>query len=122
MRVLVVDDEDDIRRIASLSLSRVGGMDVTDVASGSAALASAMANPPDAVLLDVMMPVLDGPGTLAALRADPKTSRIPIVFLTAKAMQPEIERLKALGAQGVLTKPFDPMKLPDLLRAILAGP
>jgi two-component system OmpR family response regulator len=122
MRVLIVDDEDDIRRIASLSLSRVGGMEVTDVASGAAAIASAMANPPDAVLLDVMMPVLDGPGTLAALRADPKTSGVPIVFLTAKAMQPEVERLKALGAQGVLTKPFDPMKLPDLLRGILAGP
>lgn len=122
MRVLIVDDEDDIRRIASLSLSRVGGMEVTDVASGAAAFASAMADPPDAVLLDVMMPILDGPGTLAALRANPKTSRIPIVFLTAKAMQPEIERLKALGAQGVLTKPFDPMTLPGLLRGILARP
>ena len=119
MKVLIVDDEPDIRRIAKLGLSRVGGMEVVEAANGAEALVRAKADKPDAVLLDVMMPGLDGPSTLARLREDPATSGIPVVFLTAKAIAAELERLKVLGAAGVLTKPFDPMTLARELRALL---
>ena len=119
MKVLIVDDEPDIRRIAKLGLSRVGGMEVVEAANGAEALVRAKADKPDAVLLDVMMPGLDGPSTLARLREDPATAGIPVVFLTAKAIAAELERLKVLGAAGVLTKPFDPMTLARELRALL---
>jgi CheY-like chemotaxis protein len=119
VKVLIVDDEPDIRRIAKLGLSRVGGMEVVEAANGAEALVRAKEDKPDAVLLDVMMPGLDGPSTLARLREDPATSGIPVVFLTAKAIAAELERLKVLGAAGVLTKPFDPMTLARELRALL---
>jgi CheY-like chemotaxis protein len=119
VKVLIVDDEPDIRRIAKLGLSRVGGMEVVEAANGAEALVRAKEDKPDAVLLDVMMPGLDGPSTLARLREDPATSGIPVVFLTAKAITAELDRLKVLGAAGVLTKPFDPMTLARELRALL---
>lgn len=119
MKILVIDDEADIRKIARLSLSRVGGMQVVEADSGPEGVRKAEAERPDAILLDVMMPGMDGPATLALLRAGEATSRIPVVFLTAKVMTTEIERLKALGALAVLTKPFDPMKLPSEVVAAL---
>jgi CheY-like chemotaxis protein len=115
----VIDDEPDIRRVAALSLARVGKMDVVDAGGGLEGLRKAVAEKPDAILLDVMMPGLDGPATLAALRSNPATAQIPVVFLTAKAMASEVERLLGLGAAGVLTKPFDPMALPAQLKACL---
>jgi CheY-like chemotaxis protein len=120
MKVLIIDDEDDIRRIARLSLSRIGHMDVIDAAGGAEGLRLAEEQRPDAILLDVMMPAMDGPATLAALRANPKTSDIPVLFLTAKALTAEIERLRELGARDVLTKPFDPVTLPTLIQSALA--
>jgi CheY-like chemotaxis protein len=122
VKVLIVDDEPDIRRIAKLGLARVGGMEVVEASNGTEALARAREDHPDAVLLDVMMPVLDGPSTLARLREDPATSAIPVVFLTAKAIAAEVDRLKSLGAAGVLTKPFDPMTLARELRSVLGIP
>ena len=119
MKVLIIDDEDDIRRIARLSLVRVGGLDVIDARDGPTGVALAESDQPDVVLLDVMMPGLDGPATLAALRASEKTASIPVVFLTAKAMPDEIARLYGLGVRGVLQKPFDPMTLPAQLKAAL---
>lgn len=119
MKVLLVDDEADIRRIASLSLAGVGGMEVAQADGGSEGIRRAREDRPDVILLDLMMPGLDGLATLRALRDDPKTSQIPVVFLTAKAMSSEVERLKTLGARGVLIKPFDPMALPRLLRELL---
>ena len=119
MKVLMVDDEADIRRVARLSLTRLGGMEVVEAASGKEALAEAVREAPDAILLDVMMPGMDGPAVLAALRADPQTAHIPVVFLTAKAMTSEVERLQGLGAVAVLTKPFDPVTLARELRAAL---
>ena len=119
MKVLVIDDEPDIRRIARLGLSRVGGMEVVEASSGTDGLARARADKPDAILLDVMMPGLDGPATLARLREDPETAGLPVVFLTAKAIGAEVDRLRGLGAAGVLTKPFDPMTLASDLRAAL---
>ena len=119
MKVLVVDDEDDIRRIAALSLSAVGGMDVCEAAGGAAGLRQAREERPDVVLLDMMMPGMDGVETFHALKADPETAGIPVVFLTAKGMSSEGERVRSLGARGVLVKPFDPMALPRLLRGLL---
>ena len=122
MKVLVIDDEPDIRKIARLSLSRVGGMEVVEAGSGPEGVRKAEAERPDAILLDVMMPGIDGPATLALLRAGESTSKIPVLFLTAKAMSAEIDRLKALGALAVLTKPFDPMTLPAAVKAALERP
>jgi CheY-like chemotaxis protein len=119
MKILIVDDESDIRRIARLALSRIGGMDVAEATGGVEAVARARAENPDVILLDVMMPDMDGPAALAALQADPQTASIPVLFLTAKAMASEIERLTALGARGVLTKPFDPMTLAAQVRKAL---
>jgi CheY-like chemotaxis protein len=121
MRVLVVDDEADIRRITRLCLTRFGGMEVLEAPSGPEALQLARDARPDAILLDVMMPGMDGPTTLQALRAAPETAAIPVVFLTAKAMESEIARLRTLGAVGVLTKPFDPEKLPADFRLALGA-
>ncbi len=121
MKVLLIDDEDDIRRIARLSLARVGGLDVIDAPDGATGAARAAAESPDVILLDVMMPGQDGPATLAVLRANPATAAIPVVFLTAKAMPDELQRLMRLGVRGVLNKPFDPMTLPAQLQLVLAG-
>jgi len=111
-RILIVDDEDDIREVAQVSLELVGQYEVLTASSGRDGVARARTAQPDAILLDVMMPDLDGPGTLAQLRADPATRDIPVVFLTAKTQQAERARLAELGAAGILVKPFDPLKLP----------
>ncbi len=109
-RVLVVDDEEDIREVAQLGLETFAGWEVRTAASGSQALRAAAADPPDVVLLDVMMPELDGPSTLAALREHPATRDVPVVFLTAKVQAGERRRLEGLAA-GVIAKPFDPVAL-----------
>jgi len=121
MTVLVVEDEEDIRTILRMSLQQFGGFTVVDTASGSEAVEAARRLRPDVVLLDVMMPDIDGPEVLAALRADPATRSLPVIFLTAKAMPAELERLRALGARAILTKPFDPVALPGLVRQALSG-
>ncbi len=121
MKVLLVDDEDDIRRIAHLSLERLGGMQVIEAVDADSALARAASEQPDVILLDVMMPGRDGPALLATLQSDPATRAIPVVFLTARTAEADVERLKALGARGVLPKPFDPLTLAQQLRQILAS-
>lgn len=120
MKVLIIDDEPDVRSIARLSLGRVGGMDVVELAGGEGAVVVARSERPDVVLLDLMMPGMDGVATLETLRADPETAAIPVVFVTAKAMPDEIHRLKKLGALDVIVKPFDPMALPTILQDILS--
>ena len=116
-RLLLVDDDEDIRAIARISLERVGGWTVVPAASASEAVAAASEAAPDVVLLDVMMPDADGPATLAQLR--PLIGDVPVVFLTAKTQAADLERLMELGAAGVIAKPFDPMALPDELAALL---
>jgi two-component system, OmpR family, response regulator len=118
-RLLLVDDDDDIRLIARMSLERIGGWEVLDAATAQEALDAARSGPLDAVLLDVMMPSLDGPGTLELLRPviGPDT---PVIFLTAKTQAADRERLADLGAAGLIAKPFDPMTLPDEVAARLA--
>ena len=110
-RILIVDDEADIREVAQVSLELVGQFEVLTAGCGRDAIARARADRPDAILLDVMMPDMDGPTTLAQLQSDPATRDIPVVFLTAKAQTAERTRLAELGAAGILTKPFDPLRL-----------
>jgi len=119
-RLLLVDDEESIRTIASISLERVGGWTVVSAPSGYAALGAAQDDGPfDAVLMDVMMPGLDGPATLQRMRDGVLPPQVPVIFLTAKIGEAERERLLSLGASGVIAKPFDPMTLPGKLRQIL---
>lgn len=120
MTVLIIDDDEDIRMIAGLSLSRIGGMTVIEAGGGEEGVRRAKADRPDVILLDMMMPTMDGSATLAALRALPATAAIPVVFLTCKVVGAELARMKALGAVGVLVKPFDPRTLPSEIRALLA--
>jgi len=121
-RVLVVDDEPHIRRIGELALRSVGGLEVHLAASGAEAVELAAAERPDVILLDVMMPGMDGPTTLGTLRERPETARIPVIFMTAKVQKHEVERYLRLGAAGVIAKPFDPMRLPDDVRRICEAP
>jgi two-component system, OmpR family, alkaline phosphatase synthesis response regulator PhoP len=111
-RVLIVDDEDDIREVAQVSLELVGGWEVLTACSGREGIQCAQTEQPDAILLDVMMPGLDGPTTFEHLQADPVTHDIPVLLLTAKVQTADRARFDSLGVQGVLAKPFDPMKLP----------
>jgi two-component system OmpR family response regulator len=118
-KVLLVDDEPDIRRIGQISLEHVGQWKVVQAQSGVQALSVAVEERPDVILLDVMMPELDGPGTFARLRDNPATATIPVIFMTAKAQPHEVASYRALGAAGVIAKPFDPMTLPAEVRTIV---
>jgi CheY-like chemotaxis protein len=109
--VLYVDDEPDIRQVVQLALGLVEGLTVHTCDSGERALIELPKLKPDLVLLDVMMPGTDGPTTLMRIRANPELVRIPVVFITAKAMPQEVARFRELGAAGVIAKPFDPMQL-----------
>jgi two-component system, OmpR family, response regulator len=118
-KILLVDDEADIRLIAEISLSHLGGWQVVQAASGGEALDLARRERPDLILLDVMMPGMDGPTTLEKLREQEGGDATPVIFMTAKVQKTEIDRLLALGVRGLIAKPFDPMKLPDEIRGIL---
>jgi two-component system, OmpR family, response regulator len=119
--ILLVDDDADIRRLAALSLERIGGFRVTLAASAQEALEQVCRALPDLVLLDVSMPETDGPAALAALRALPAMKAVPIVFLTAGAGGGDAARLCALGAIGVIAKPFELRELPVRVRDIAAN-
>ena len=117
-RVLYVEDDGDIRTIASMALEVVGGFTLQACASGAQALAAAEQFAPQLLLLDVMMPGMDGPTTLGRLRELPATAAVPVIFMTAKVQASEVEQYRALGAIGVITKPFDPMTLAGQVRAL----
>jgi CheY-like chemotaxis protein len=116
LRILHVDDEPDIREIVELSLGLDPALAVRSCASGGEALAATGDWPPDLILLDVMMPVMDGPATLARLRGNPQTADIPVVFMTARAQTRELNHFRSLGAAGVIPKPFDPLTLAGMVR------
>lgn len=120
IRILLVDDEPDIREVVDVSLGLDADFKTRACASGADALATAAEWRPSLILLDVMMPVMDGPTTLAKLRKNPRTAAIPVVFLTARTQAGEIAQYISLGAQGVLSKPFDPMTLAASVRGYLA--
>jgi CheY-like chemotaxis protein len=118
-RILHVDDEPDIREVVDMSLGLNADFEVRGCASGAEALAVAAEWSPFLIMLDVMMPGMDGPTTLARLRQNPRTAAIPVLFMTARAQAREVEQFVALGAQGVISKPFDPMTLAFLVRSHL---
>ena len=115
----MVDDEDDIREVATLSLEAVGGHEVLTACCGRDAILLAAAEQPDAILLDVMMPDLDGPSTFERLQGGAETRDIPVILLTAKAQAADIRAFEALGVVAVLAKPFDPMTLAAEVERIL---
>ena len=119
--VLLIDDEADIRTIGELALSEVGGLEVFLADSGETGLLLAKEKKPDVVLLDVMMPGLDGPSTFERLREDPETASVPVIFMTAKIQKHEVDRYHDLGATGIIAKPFDPMSLADEVKRIAGG-
>jgi CheY-like chemotaxis protein len=110
-RILIIDDEDDIREVAAMSLETVAGWEVMVANSGAQGLTRAATYKPDAILLDVMMPGMDGPTTFRELRKNPVTAKIPVLFLTAKVQATDRRRFADLGIHAVLVKPFDPLTL-----------
>lgn len=120
-RILYVDDEGDIREVAAMALELDPELEVRTCESGAEALGVAAEWQPRLILLDVMMPGMDGPTTLAKLRERPETGDIPVVFITARTQAQEVEGFKALGAKGVIPKPFDPMSLAAKVREHLGA-
>lgn len=120
-KVLYVEDEPDIQAVARIALETVGGLTVEVCGNGQEALARAPGFDPDLIMLDVMMPGLDGPDTLLALRELPGFDAKPVIFMTAKVMEAEVQRYHELGAIGVIPKPFDPMSLADQVKALWNG-
>lgn len=122
MRILLIEDDPDIQKMVQLSLQFVAGHEVHTASSGKEGLVKAPALRPDLILLDVMMPEMDGYETCRQLKADPATGGIPVVFLSAKAQAAEVQKGRELGAIGYLVKPFDPMNLaPELQRLLQAA-
>jgi CheY-like chemotaxis protein len=121
-QVLVIDDEGDIREVARLSLELTEGWTVATAGGGSAGVALALSMGPDAILLDVMMPEMDGPTTLSTLRQQGATRFIPVIFLTAKVQASDRDRYIQLGVRGVISKPFDPVTLGQQIKEMLAWP
>jgi len=117
-RILFVEDDPDIQVIAQLALEEVGGFTVHTCSSGHEAVAAAPAFLPDLVLLDVMMPGMDGPDTLHALRAIPEVGNVPAIFMTARVQTHEVSNYKEMGAVDVIAKPFDPMTLSIVIMSI----
>jgi CheY-like chemotaxis protein len=117
--ILIIDDEDDIREVASLSLETVAGWEVTAANSGPSGIRSAQDSPPDAILLDVMMPGMDGPTTFLELQKIPQTAKIPVILLTAKVQGADQKRFAELGVAAVLFKPFDPITLAQQIASAL---
>jgi CheY-like chemotaxis protein len=122
LRILHVDDEPDIREVVEISLGLDPDIVTRGCASGAEALAVASDWTPDIILLDVMMPVMDGPTTLARFRENSRTAGIPVVFMTARAQSRELDLFRSLGGVGVIPKPFDPMMLEASVRAYIEPP
>ena len=118
-KILIIDDEDDIREVAALSLESVAGWEVIVADSGAQGVARAAEQKPDAILLDVMMPGMDGPSTFRELRNNPATARIPVLLLTAKVQGSDQRRFADLGVEAVLFKPFDPLTLSQQISSAL---
>jgi len=117
-RICYVEDDEDIQRIVRLSLEKVGKMTVEVVSDPMVAIERITAFKPELVMLDWMMPGMDGPALFRKMREVPATKDLPVVFITAKASQKELDELKTMGAIGTISKPFSPRDLPDQLRAL----
>jgi CheY-like chemotaxis protein len=119
-RICYVEDDEDIQRIVRMSLERIGKMTVEVVTDPMVAIGAITAFKPDLVMLDWMMPGMDGPTLFRKMKQLPEVSALPVVFITAKTTQRDMDELIALGAAGTISKPFSPKDLPDQLRAIWA--
>lgn len=119
--ILCVDDDSDILEIVQMALEDIGGFRVTGLSNAETAISEAARLRPDLVLVDVMMPGMGGPGLLKALRARPDLKSLPVIFMTARIQASEVQDYLSLGADGVIPKPFDPMKLPEQIHAIWEG-
>lgn len=117
--VLLIDDEDDIREVAQMSLEMTAGWDIEAANSGAAGIEKAMQVRPDAILLDVMMPDMDGPTTFLRIREQQELEQTPVILLTAKVQATDRERFQALGVSGVIAKPFDPLTLASQISELL---
>jgi two-component system, OmpR family, alkaline phosphatase synthesis response regulator PhoP len=118
-RLLMIDDEETIQTVVKFGINMAAGWDVLSASTGQLGIEIAQKERPDAILLDVMMPEMDGIATFKALQADPVTTEIPVIFLTAKAQTVERNQFSALGASGVITKPFNALDLPEQIAKIL---
>lgn len=117
-KLLFVDDDANIRTVAEIGLTGLTDWNVKMAASGTAALNMVSEEVPDVILLDMMMPELDGIATLSRLRESPNTKDVPVIFITAKVQPAEVEQYLRLGVAGVITKPFDPLTLPEEIKAL----
>jgi two-component system OmpR family response regulator len=117
-KICYVEDDEDIQRIVRMSLERIGKMNVEVVTDPLKAIAAITAFKPDLVMLDWMMPGMDGPTLFKKMKEDPQTSALPVVFITAKAQSRDMAELSALGAAATISKPFSPKDLPEQLRQI----
>lgn len=120
-KVLLVDDDPCIRRIAQFSLERVGRWEVVTAGNGREGTAAANSEQPDLILLDVRLPDIDGPSMLKTLRHDARTNHIPVVLMTARVQQCELEEYKKLDVSGVISKPFDPLTLPSQIQKLVSS-
>ncbi len=120
-RICYVEDDEDVQRIVRMSLERIGKMTVAVVGDPTQAIETMAEFRPDLVMLDWMMPVMDGPTLFRQMKLRPETKALPVVFITARASQRDLDELKSLGAVGTISKPFNPKDLPDQLRAIWAA-
>ncbi len=118
-RILIIDDEEDIRAVAAMSLESIAGWRVELACSGAQGVVQAESFQPEAILLDVMMPDMDGPATFRELQRNAATAKIPVLLLTAKSQKSERARLATLGVAAVLEKPFDPLTLHRQIADIL---
>ncbi len=119
-KIMLVEDDADIRTVATMALEMVGGMQVHAFGSGEEAIAAVAGLAPQLIMLDVMMPGMNGPEVLVRIRERVETADIPVVFMTAKVQPEEVERLRALGVLDVVAKPFDPMTLADTIKGLWA--
>jgi CheY-like chemotaxis protein len=119
-KILLVDDDENIRTVAMIGLEDMPGLEIVEASSGQQALDLAQTTSPDLIVLDMMMPGMDGIQTFNQLRENDKTRDIPIIFMTAKVQSHEIESYTKLGVAGVITKPFDPLTLADEIRSFIA--
>jgi CheY-like chemotaxis protein len=118
-RILIIDDEDDIREVAALSLEATAGWQVFTASSGLEGISMASVEQPDAILMDVMMPGVDGPATFRRMQQDPAVAHIPVLLLTAKVQGVDQRRFASLGVTGILFKPFDPLTLAQQISEML---
>ena len=118
-RILIIDDEDDIREVAALSLEATAGWTIYTASSGKNGIAEAIKEKPEAILMDVMMPEMDGPTTFKQMQQTPEISGIPVILLTAKVQGVDQRRFAGLGVSAVLFKPFDPLTLAAQISEVL---